>query len=145
MSDPISFIVVFVERTSRTTKEMEASELEQLTRPEARATAAFDAAELQHLLDKSRDDDLAVPHEPSAAPAALALGSIPPNDFDDVPGHVYTDEIPTSPRGVARGSARTPKARRSLKPLATPSSGSLLPWILVALSAAVVIALALWR
>lgn len=196
-------------RAAKTTKEIEASELEQLTRPEARETAAFDAAELQGLLDQSRhDDDLAIPVEravssnvvsmPRASafavsPNAALAGSSKPayasssaevplatspafpsssgelhassrattspgasalipmtTDFDDEPGHYSTAEPPPTPSArtlsaipsrIARGSGGTPNAH----PLTKPRTPSLLPWIIVALAAAVVIALAMWR
>jgi hypothetical protein len=166
-------------RVAKTTKEIDVDELEQLTKPEARATAAFDARELQGLLDQSRrdDDDLEIPIAPlpaASTPAsstpipkltapiaavsnvaptpmhATASSNVAPihtNDFDDVP--VYSPPSSTVPPRIARGSANTPKAHR---PLTKPESmkrparaSSLVPWIVVALSAAVIVALALWR
>jgi hypothetical protein len=249
-------------RAAKTTKEIEASELEQLTRPEARATAAFDAAELQGLLDQSRleddpsqhdDDDLAIPvakhviasslaptslaatskpgfatssnpalatpsnpalaassnpatREPAfaaasgeitpfaassgehalisasadatqmptaslravAAPDSTAMARSPraitspgsstlipmTTDFEE-PGHFAEPPIDrlsstdpsssTVPARVARGSARTPKAHRPLTKPSEARGASLLPWLVVALAATVVFALAMWR
>jgi hypothetical protein len=155
-----------VVRPSKTTKEIDVGELEQLKKPEARETTAFDPTELQGLIAASReDDDLALPIEvASSTPLPLAAASnvspmpsasssvllpMPENDFDDDPDH-YTAEVPPTttipPPRVARGSAGTPKAHRPLtKPTAPRTSMSLLPWILVALASAVVIALAFWR
>jgi hypothetical protein len=136
-------------RPSKTTKEMENDELEMLKRPEARETTAFDPSELQGLIALTREDDLAVPIDPASPTPPLASASSPilspmpaTNDWDDVPGQ-YADDAPsaTMPR-VARGSAKTPKASR---PIAPVSRSSLLPWMIVALAAAIVVALAFWR
>lgn len=134
-------------RAAKTTKEIQNEELEQLKRPEARETAAFDPTELQGLIAQTREDDLAVPVAASSAPAMPILQPMPTNDWDDVPGHY--SEVPSttspsasSPMRMARGSAKTPKASR---PIAPSSSTSLLPWIVVALAVAVVIALAFWH
>jgi hypothetical protein len=163
-----------VVRSSKTTKEIDQGELEQLKKPEARETAAFDPSELQGLIAASiEEDDLALPVEssnsaPMPAPPVLAASSgvaaipvssmlaasssglepIPVNDFEDVPGHHYSTDVPpssTTPPRVARGSARTPKEHRPLtRPSMPTTSSSLLPWILVAIAVAIVVALALW-
>jgi hypothetical protein len=138
-------------RAAKTTKEIDVSELEQLKKPEARETAAFDPTELQGLVAQmnSHDDDLALPverapassAEPMAVDLAASSGLAPMvNDFDDDPGHYSEVSSPTIAPRVARGSASTPK---SSKPIARPSS--LVPWILVALAIAIVSALAFWR
>ena len=157
-------------RPSKTTKEIDVGELEMLKKPEARETTAFDPSELQGLIAKSRDeDDLALPVESStptlAASSAVApmpaastpmfaassgLTPMPTNDFDDVPGHYHSDtDVPSSstiPPRVARGSANTPKTNRPItKPMAPHSSISLMPWIVVAIAAAIVVALAFWH
>jgi hypothetical protein len=110
-------------RVAKTTKEIDVDELEQLTKPEARATAAFDARELQGLLDQSRrdDDDLEIPIAP--LPAASTPASSTP--------------IPklTAPPPLTKPESMKRPARAS----------SLVPWIVVALSAAVIVALAFWR
>lgn len=202
-------------RAAKTTKEIGAIELEQLTKPEARETAAFDAAELQGLLEQSRhEDDLAIPagravssnvvsmprastssnRAPvtsapptfaaasgevpiaAASPAfAASSGEVPraasdraasspgasalipmTTNFDDEPDHYSTTEplsstlassptVSAIPSRVARGSAGTPKAHR---PLTKPPEGrttSLVLWLVVALAATVVFALAMWR
>lgn len=105
-------------RRVRVTKEIEAEELEQLTKPEARATAAFDARELQGLLDQSRrdDDDLAVPAELPTASSPIPT--------------IATPELATT-------------APASVQPLAR--RWSLLPWVIAALACAAVVVLALWR
>ncbi len=147
-------------RASKTTKEIEAAELEMLTKPEARATAAFDAAELQGLLDRSRsdDDDLAIPMAPPPFAAASgeivssratpsAGSSLIPMTMTDVPDEPYSAAEPsaTVPARVARGSERTPKAHRPLTKPPVARTPLVWPWIVVALAVAAVIAIALLR
>lgn len=103
----------------RVTKEIEASELEKLTKPEARETAAFDAAELAGLLDQSRrdDDDLAAP----ATAARTASGTRAPRPEVE---QAEQAELVVSAAARAR---------------------SLVPWIVVGVAAVVVIVLVFLR
>ncbi len=116
-------------------------ELELLKKPEARETAAFDPTELQGLIAASRmDDDLALPVEP-----APALASSNTSELDEAPHYADMPESSTIRVRIARGSERTPKAHTPLKRPVLSRTTSLMPWILVALAAAAVLALALWR
>lgn len=67
-------------RPAKITKEIEVAELEQLTNPEARATATFDAAELQALVDQTlpeNDARRAVGPQPIPEPAPRSRSLVP--------------------------------------------------------------------
>jgi hypothetical protein len=138
--------IVMTVRAAKTTKEIETNELEMLKRPEARETTAFDPTELQGLIEASREeDDLALPVEaPASIPLAASSSPSLAASSNVTPMPVAPAVAAAEPPRVARGSARTPKASKPL-PKAPRQSSSLMPWIVVAIAAAIVVALAFWQ